>query len=38
MRAVNINPDDGAKAIAEMREAGAEIVGDAAKAAGATKL
>jgi nicotinamidase/pyrazinamidase len=28
MRAVNIKPDDGAKAIDEMREAGAEIVGD----------
>jgi nicotinamidase/pyrazinamidase len=34
MRAVNVNPDDGAKAIQEMREAGAEIVGDARKAAG----
>jgi nicotinamidase/pyrazinamidase len=34
MRAVNVNPDDGAKAIEEMREAGAEIVGDARKAAG----
>lgn len=34
MRAVNVNPDDGAKAIAEMREAGAEIVGDEKKAAG----
>jgi nicotinamidase/pyrazinamidase len=28
MRAVNINSDDGAKAIDEMRDAGAEIVGD----------
>src|SRR5262245_46582152 len=35
MRAVNVNPDDGAQAVAEMRAAGAEIVGDAAKAAGA---
>src|SRR5262245_5599635 len=35
MRAVNVNPDDGAKALAEMRAAGAEIVGDAAKADGA---
>jgi len=34
MRAVNVNPDDGAKAIDEMRDAGAEIVGDASKAAG----
>lgn len=34
MRAVNVNPDDGAKAIEEMRAAGAEIVGDARKAAG----
>ena len=34
MRAVNVNPDDGAKAIAEMRAAGAEIVGDERKAAG----
>lgn len=34
MRAVNVNPDDGAKAVAEMRTAGAEIVGDASKAAG----
>ena len=34
MRAVNRNPDDGAKAIAEMRNAGAEIVGDVTKAAG----
>ncbi|HJZ83469.1 MAG TPA: bifunctional nicotinamidase/pyrazinamidase [Pyrinomonadaceae bacterium] len=35
MRAVNVNPDDGARAIAEMRAAGAEIVGDESKAAGA---
>jgi nicotinamidase/pyrazinamidase len=34
MRAVNVNPDDGKKAIEEMKEAGAEIVGDQAKAAG----
>jgi len=34
MRAVNLNQDDGAKAIAEMRDAGAEIVGNAKKAAG----
>lgn len=34
MRAVNVKPGDGAKAIAEMREVGAEIVGDASKAAG----
>jgi nicotinamidase/pyrazinamidase len=34
MRAVNVNPDDGAKAIAEMRAAGAEIVGNESKAAG----
>lgn len=27
MRAVNLKPDDGAKAVEEMREAGAEIVG-----------
>src|SRR5262245_58237490 len=35
MRAVNLNADDGAKAIEEMKAAGAEIVGDAAKADGA---
>jgi nicotinamidase/pyrazinamidase len=35
MRAVNVNPDDGKKAIDEMKEAGAEIVGDQSKAAGA---
>lgn len=34
MRAVNINPADGAKAIEEMKAAGAEIVGDVNKAAG----
>jgi nicotinamidase/pyrazinamidase len=35
MRPVNVNPDDGKKALAEMKEAGAEVVGDEAKAAGA---
>ena len=34
MRPVNLKPDDGAKAVEEMREAGAEILGNAAKAAG----
>jgi nicotinamidase/pyrazinamidase len=34
MRAVNVNPDDGAKAIEEMRNVGAEVVGDQSKAAG----
>ena len=34
MRAVNVNPDDGKKAIDLMKEAGAEIVGDQKKAAG----
>ena len=34
MRAVNLSPDDGAKAIEEMRAAGAEIVGNERKAAG----
>ncbi len=34
MRAVNVNPDDGAQAVEEMRTAGAEIVGDETKAAG----
>jgi nicotinamidase/pyrazinamidase len=34
MRAVNVKADDGAGAIAEMREAGAEIIGNAKKAAG----
>jgi|ERR1044072_2671405 nicotinamidase/pyrazinamidase len=35
MRPVNVNPDDGKHAIEEMRNAGAEIVGDQTKAAGA---
>lgn len=35
MRAVNVNSTDGAKAIEEMRDAGAEIVGNEKKAAGA---
>jgi len=34
MRAVNVNPADGTKAIEEMRSAGAEIVGSESKAAG----
>ena len=34
MRAVNVNPDDGKKAIDEMKASGAEIVGDEKKAAG----
>jgi nicotinamidase/pyrazinamidase len=34
MRPVNVNPDDGQKALDEMKEAGAEIVGDQNKAAG----
>lgn len=34
MRAVNVNPDDGAQAVEEMRSAGAEIVGNERKAAG----
>jgi len=34
MRAVNLNPDDGAQAVEEMRSAGAEIIGSAKKAAG----
>ena len=34
MRPVNINPDDGRKAVEEMSAAGAEIVGSEAKAAG----
>ena len=34
MRPVNVNPEDGKKSIDEMKEAGAEIVGDEAKAAG----
>jgi nicotinamidase/pyrazinamidase len=37
MRAVNVNADDGAKALAEMRSAGAEIVGDERKATGAAR-
>jgi nicotinamidase/pyrazinamidase len=36
MRAVNVNPNDGEQAIDEMRNAGAEIVGDAKQAAGIT--
>src|SRR5262249_18536265 len=35
MRAVNMSPNDGADAVKEMRNAGAEIVGDQSKAAGA---
>jgi nicotinamidase/pyrazinamidase len=34
MRPVNVNPNDGEQAIEEMRNAGAEIVGNATKAAG----
>ena len=34
MRAVNVKPDDGALAIAEMRSAGAEITGNESSAAG----
>ena len=34
MRPVNVDPDDGKKAVDEMKEAGAEIVGDENKAAG----
>src|SRR5260370_36542623 len=34
MRAVNVSPRDGAQAIDEMRDAGAEIVGNVKKAAG----
>jgi nicotinamidase/pyrazinamidase len=34
MRAVNVKPDDGALAIAEMRNAGAEITGNESRAAG----
>jgi len=37
MRPVNVNPDDGQKAIEEMKEAGAEIIGDEKKAAGAVQ-
>ena len=36
MRPVNINPQDGEQAIREMQAAGAEIVGDQTKAAGAS--
>ena len=36
MRAVNVHPDDGAKAVQAMRDVGAEIVGNADQAAGAT--
>src|SRR3989442_4018035 len=35
MRAVNVNPNDGGQAIEEMRKAGAEIIGNERKAAGA---
>jgi len=35
MRAVNVHPDDGVKAVQAMRDVGAEIVGDAGQAAGA---
>jgi nicotinamidase/pyrazinamidase len=34
MRPVNVKPDDGMRAVAEMRSAGAEIIGSAGKAAG----
>jgi len=34
MRPVNVNPEDGKKAVEEMKTAGAVIVGDEAKAAG----
>jgi nicotinamidase/pyrazinamidase len=34
MRAVNLNPNDGRQAIEEMRDAGAEILGNAKKASG----
>jgi nicotinamidase/pyrazinamidase len=34
MRAVNVDPNDGKKAVEEMKEAGAEIVGNETKAAG----
>ncbi len=34
MRPVNVNPDDGGKALEEMSAAGAEIVGSKSKAAG----
>ena len=35
MRPVNVNPEDGANAVAAMKSVGAEIVGDQQKAAGA---
>ncbi len=35
MRAVNVNPNDGAKAIEEMKAGGADVVGNEKKAAGA---
>ena len=38
MRPVNVNPNDGKKALDEMKEAGAEIVGDETKAAGAASV
>ena len=38
MRPVNVNADDGEKAIGEMRDAGAEIVGNARKAAGGGRV
>ncbi len=38
MRAVNVNPNDGAQAIEEMRKAGAEIIGNASKATGAVTV
>jgi len=38
MRAVNVNPEDGANAIEQMRAVGAEIVGDQNKAAGVLEL
>jgi nicotinamidase/pyrazinamidase len=34
MRAVNVSPQDGAKAVQEMRQAGADVVGNARAAAG----
>ena len=34
MRAVNLNADDGAKAVTEMKAAGAEFIGNESKAAG----
>lgn len=37
MRAVNIDPEDGTKAIEEMRAAGAAMLGNAKQAAGATE-